>query len=85
MNPFLKFLEDHHEIFLGTLYFWAMAELVTMPPNWDGGFFRTAWKWQYDAAQEFISQRSGRLVSGPPPKSAIEVPQPTEAPKENHA
>lgn len=80
MNPLIKFLEDHHEVIAGFLYFWFMAEIVTMPPNWDGGLWKTLWKWQYDAAQEFISMRSGKLVSGPAPKPAVEVPKPIDAP-----
>lgn len=79
MSPFFKFIEDHHEALAAGAYFFVMAYVVTMPPNWDAGFWKTAWKWNYDAGQEFISQRSGKLVSSPAPKPAIEVPAPKEA------
>lgn len=85
MNPFLKFLEDHHEALATGGAFVVMAYAVSMPPNWDAGFGKTAWKWFYDGTQEAISMRSGKLVSGPPPKPAVTVPpaiEPTAQPKE---
>lgn len=77
MNPLIKFLVDHHEAIATGGYFLFMAVLVTMPPNWDGGFAKTLWKWIYDAGQEAVSMRSGKLVSGPAPKPAVEIPAPS--------
>lgn len=82
MSPFLKFLEDHHEALATAGGFLLMAYAVSMPQNWDAGFARTAWKWFYDGTQEAISMRSGKLVSGPSPRPAVEVPPAVEAPRQ---
>lgn len=82
MNPIAKFLEDHHEAIATGLYFLLMAFAVTMPKDWSKGFFPTAWSWVYDGTQELVSMRSGRLVSGPAPKAAVEIPQPIDSPKQ---
>lgn len=79
MNPLLKFIEDHHEAIATGGYFLLMAYAVSMPQNWDAGFWKTAWKWFYDGTQEAVSMRSGKLVSSPAPKPAVEVPAAIEA------
>lgn len=83
MSPqLIKVLEDHHEAILTAVYFLGMAFAVSMPKDWSKGFGKTLWSWIYDGTQEAVSMRSGRLVSGPPPKPAVEVPAPIDAPKE---
>lgn len=79
MNEILKFLADHHEALLVGASFVGISVAQTMPADWGKGFGATLWKWIYDATQEAMSARSGRLVSGPPPRAAVEVPQPIEA------
>lgn len=95
MNPFLKFLNDHHELVLTFAAFATMAAISTMPKQWTG--FGTLWSWFYDWSHELVSALSqkystqlkaaeGQVPPAPTPMQQAEPPIVAEpAVKEIHS
>ena len=73
-------LQIHHEILFGMAGMASLSFAATIPEKLP---YRPEdlWSWFRSFVLEFMSLRSGKLVSGPPPKAAVEIPQPIEAPK----
>ena len=80
MNEFLKFLSDHHEV-IGGLALVGMLSFAATIPEQLPYKPQDLWSWFRSFTLEFMSLRSGKLVSGPAPKAAVSVPDPIDTPK----
>lgn len=80
MNEFMKFLADHHEVIGGIAVVGFMSFAATIPEELPYKP-QALWAWFRAFILEFMSLRSGKLVSGPAPKPAVEIPAPIDAPK----
>lgn len=80
MNPLIKFLEDHHEALgtAGVIAFFAFGATIPEELPYKP---QALWAWFRAFILEFMSLRSGKLVSSPAPKPAVEIPAPIEAVK----
>lgn len=72
-------IQIHHEVLFGLAAIGFMSFAATIPEQLP---FKPQdlWSWFRAFILEFMSLRSGKLVSGPPPKAAVQVPDPIDSP-----
>lgn len=70
-----QFIQTHWEA-LSVVGGWAFLAFASTIPEQLPYKPQDLWAWFRSFVLEFMSQRANKLVSGPSPKAAVEIPQP---------